>query len=65
VISFKIQEGITNQRNKWAITDPRIDRRWDHVQEVGAGAGGGSRCLGGVSIPEITKGVVNVYLFLP
>ena len=31
VISLKIQVGITNQRNKWANTDPRIYRRWDQV----------------------------------
>ena len=31
VISLKIQVGNTNQRNKWANTDPRIYRRWDQV----------------------------------
>jgi hypothetical protein len=31
VISLKIQEGNTNQRNKWANTDPRIYRRKDQV----------------------------------
>jgi hypothetical protein len=31
VISLKIQVGNTNQRNKWANTDPRIHRRWDQV----------------------------------
>jgi hypothetical protein len=31
VISLKIQVGNTNQRNKWANTDPRIYQRWDHV----------------------------------
>jgi hypothetical protein len=30
VISLKIQVGNTNQRNKWANTDPRRYRRWDH-----------------------------------
>jgi hypothetical protein len=25
------QVGNTNQRNKWANTDPRIYRRWDQV----------------------------------
>jgi hypothetical protein len=29
--SLKIQVGNTNQRNKWANTDPRIYRRWDQV----------------------------------
>jgi hypothetical protein len=31
VISLKIQVGNTNQRNKWANTDPQIYRRWDQV----------------------------------
>jgi hypothetical protein len=31
VISLKIQVGNTNQRNKWANTNPRIYRRWDQV----------------------------------
>jgi hypothetical protein len=31
VISLKIQVGNTNQRNEWASTDPRINRRWDQV----------------------------------
>jgi hypothetical protein len=31
VISLKIQVRNTNQRNKWANTDPRIYRRWDQV----------------------------------
>jgi hypothetical protein len=31
VISLETQVGITSQRNKWANTDPRIYRRWDHV----------------------------------
>jgi hypothetical protein len=31
VISLKIQIGDTNQRNKWANTDPWIYRRWDQV----------------------------------
>jgi hypothetical protein len=31
VISLKIQVRNTNQRNKWANTDPRICRRWDQV----------------------------------
>jgi hypothetical protein len=31
VNSLKIQVGNTNQRNKWANTDPRIYRRWDQV----------------------------------
>jgi hypothetical protein len=31
VISLKIQVENTNQRNKWANTDPRIYRRWDQV----------------------------------
>jgi hypothetical protein len=30
-ISLKIQIENTNQRNKWANTDPRIYRRWDQV----------------------------------
>jgi hypothetical protein len=31
VISLKLQVGNTNQRNKWANTDPRIYRKWDQV----------------------------------
>jgi hypothetical protein len=31
VISLKIQVGKTNQKNKWANTDPQIYRRWDQV----------------------------------
>jgi hypothetical protein len=31
VISLKIQVGNTNQRNKWANTDPRIYQRWNQV----------------------------------
>ena len=31
VISLKIRVGITNQRNNWANTDPRIYQRWDQV----------------------------------
>jgi hypothetical protein len=31
MISLKTQVGITNQRNKWANTDPRLYRRWDQV----------------------------------
>jgi hypothetical protein len=31
VISLQIQVRNTNQRNKWANTDPRIYRRWDQV----------------------------------
>jgi hypothetical protein len=38
VICLEIQVGITNQRNKWADTDP-------------GNTGGGIRCLEGVSIP--------------
>jgi hypothetical protein len=29
--SQKIQVGNTNQRNKWANTDPRMYWRWDQV----------------------------------
>jgi hypothetical protein len=32
VISLETRVGITNQRNKWANTDPRIYRRWDQVK---------------------------------
>jgi hypothetical protein len=35
VISLKIQVGNTNQRNKWANTDPRLYRRWDQVPRRG------------------------------
>jgi hypothetical protein len=31
VISPKIQVGNTNQRKKWANTDPQIYQRWDQV----------------------------------
>jgi hypothetical protein len=31
VTSFETQVGNTNQRNKWANTDPRTYRRWDQV----------------------------------
>ena len=31
VISLKTQVGITNQRNKWVNTDPRIYWRWNQV----------------------------------
>jgi hypothetical protein len=31
VVSLETKVGITSQRNKWANTDPRINRGWNQV----------------------------------